>query len=410
MLKSVIKSGILLISLMLLLHSCKLTSDLQPYLENSFTGQPSPSALHFDLVGNMIILKVQVGEEDTAYNFLFDTGAFTIIDKELAGDLGIQEEKRAFIGGAGGGIGIAGLTRIPKLTLGSTTVHNIGIGIIDLSPIGKVLGMPLHGIIGNNFFQHFTITWNYLDETFRIDTIRDILCDGLVFNFFQDLKTSNAPAISAVIDENHLFDFIFDTGFDGMISLPQRIITQLQYDSTRLLKAAGVISGGLFGNSPADWLIKPGQLRMGPLSLEDVVCTSNHLSVGLIGSELLRMAETTIQYPEKRLIIRPMENFTLNQSYFGTGMAATKTDDGYFTITGLWPGSPAWIAGFSPGDKITEVNGMDVIPKHAMWFSYLNRDKEVIPLTLKIRKHNTTEEIEYRIEKDYLLKNVEKEK
>lgn len=387
------------------LSSCRFTTDIHPYLHHSFTIDPRPSELRLDLIGNMIIMKVKIDDNDSLYNFLFDTGAFTIIDKSLADELGIISEKTTIVRGSAGSPGFTGLTRIEKMRVGETEVFSVGAGIIDLSGIATTLGIHLHGIIGNNFFDGFTITWNYVNETFRIDTVHDPVEDGIVFSFRQDILTSNAPRISTMIDKSTAVDMIFDTGFDGLISLPVNLIGRLQYDTTRLLKATGVMTGGLFGNSPADWLIKPRYLQLGPMKLKDIVCTSNHMDVGLIGGAFLKMTETTIVYPERKLIMRPLINFGVKQSYFGTGIGGYKDPSGNFIISGIWPGSPAENAGLKPGDEITEVNDIPVKDRHEMWFWYINTDREVNPLKMKVVRRDASEEL-FMIYKEHLLKNI----
>ncbi|MFO7722318.1 MAG: aspartyl protease family protein [Bacteroidales bacterium] len=388
---------------LLLLNSCGLTADFHTYLGYAVVEDPEPSAVHFDLVGNIIVLKVAIGDEDTTWNFIFDTGAFTIVDQQLADYLDLQPEKRMVVGGSGGRSGLIGLARISEMRVGNTIVHNVGTGITDLSGIGDGMGFPLHGILGNNFMEQFVITINYKDETFIIDTANHLQEDGLVFSFRQEIGTSNAPRISAYVDETYRFDMIFDTGYDGMISLPIRTIKSLPYDTTRLLKAIGVMSGGLFGNASADWMVKPGTLRFGPLSFEDIICSSNHLEVGLIGGGLLRMAETTIDYPARKMVIRPFDNFQPLQSYFGTGMNAVKDYNGNFVITGIWPGSASSRAGLKPGDIITAVNDIVVKNKHSMWFWHLDEDPEVNPLKFTIRRKSGDENV--LLHKSHLLKN-----
>jgi predicted aspartyl protease len=381
-----IKNTLLLATIMLLLSSCGITTDFHSYLGNSIVEDPEPSTFHFDQVGNIIVLKVTIGDEDTSYNFIFDTGAFTVVDKELADHLGLYAEKRIFVGGSGGKSGLVGLTRVPQMKVGNTIVYNVGTGITDLSGIGDGMGFTLHGILGNNFMDQFIITINYMESTFTIDTANHLQDDGLVFSFRQEIATSNAPRISAFVDEIHRFDMIFDTGYDGMISIPVKTIKELPYDTTRLLKAIGVMSGGLFGNSPADWLIKPRTLRFGSLNFEDIICSSNHLEVGLIGGGFLRMGETTIDYPAQKMVIRPFDHFQPLQSYFGTGMNAVKDYTGNFVVTGIWPGSASFKAGLRPGDVITAINDVVVKRKHAMWFWHLDEDPEVDPLKFNIKR------------------------
>jgi predicted aspartyl protease len=390
-------------AVILLLSGCGLTSDFHHYLGNSVIKNPEPSVVSMVLVGNMIVLKARIGDDDSLYNFIFDTGAFTIIDDDFAQHLGLSAEKRMVVGGTGGRSGLVGLTRLPEITIGNTTVYNVGTGITDLSGIGDGMGFPLHGILGNNFTEDFIITINYQEETFRIDTANSLHDDGIVFSFRQEISTSNAPRVTAFVDDTYRFDVIFDTGYDGMISLPAKTIRALPYDSTRLIRAIGAMSGGLFGNSGVDWMVKPGTLRFGALNFEDVICSSNHLEVGLIGGAFLRMAETTIDYPARKMVIRPFDNFQPLQSYFGTGMNAVKDYSGNFVITGIWPGSTSNLAGLKPGDVITVVNDIVVKQKHAMWFWHLNEDPEVDPIRVTIKRKSGT--LNVTLFKSHLLKN-----
>ncbi len=407
MLQRTIRSFFIVLILSLISVSCRLTADIEGYLNNSYTDQPQPSDIRFNLIGNMIIMKVSIEGHDSLYNFIFDTGSFTILDKSIAREMEIKPEKYTVIGGAGGGRGFSGMIRLKSVTVGNTRVYDVGAGIIDLSAISEAMGIPVHGIIGNNFFEPFTITWNYKTESFRIDTSHKPPQDGIVFNIRQEISNSNAPRIYAQIDSLKEFEMIFDTGYDGMISLPKKVITSLSYDTTRMIRSIGVMSGGLFGNSPADWLIKPASLKMGPLMMRDVICSSNHLDVGLIGGALMKMTEITISYPDQKLIMRPFDDFQPVISWFGTGLNAVKDGSGNFLITGIWPGSPANISGLKPGDVITFVNGISAKSKHAMWFWYADQDPEVSLFNIKYLRHGSEKGLQ--LKKGYLLQTILKD-
>lgn len=358
---------------------------------------PLSSEIEMDLIGNMIILPVQIGDTDTTFNFLFDSGAFTIVDERLAANFGFQAEQLSVVGGSGGGVGLIGFMEIPMIKVGNTEVFDIGVGMFDMSGISSALGIPIHGILGNNFFKDLMITFDYQSEIFKIDVNTDTLPLGLKMNFIQQVNTSNAPQITATVDSIHYFKAIFDTGSDGYISLPLSLIDQLGYDSSRVRTAQGIMSSGLFGNALDSRLILSKSIQMGKIYLDEVVCSSSYLDVALIGSEYMKDMKVTINYPQQTLVLYPHESYDRSYTQIGSGFSHYKGRSGYFVVSGVWNGSAADIAGLMSGDIITKVNGVSVLDKPNVWFWYIDNNEYIPFIDLEVIREDMT--LDIRIQK-----------
>src|SRR5690554_1636019 len=153
---NLMKKTIFLFSIALILYSCssadKLTKFRDKYLfsveldKNGFAENIS-----YNEVMGLIILPVEI--DGSVYNFLFDTGAVTMVSSKLTTKLKrINKSEPITIVDASGKENSGDFGILPKLSIGNIDFLNIGVNAIDLS-IFENKCISIDGIIGANLMR-----------------------------------------------------------------------------------------------------------------------------------------------------------------------------------------------------------------------------------------------------------------
>src|SRR3954471_19447454 len=129
------------------------------------------SKTKFRLAGGaqpLILLPVHVNDRGP-FDFILDTGAGTsLLSSELAQQLEIKAIGSKEGQTAGGKVSVS-LAKVDSLAVGETKLHDVDVGIVDLSQIAKSIGAKIDGDLGYNFLKHFRVTINYRDCELRLE-------------------------------------------------------------------------------------------------------------------------------------------------------------------------------------------------------------------------------------------------
>lgn len=130
-----------------------------------FKGNRKRDQISFIKAGGLIVLKTFLNDKGP-YNFILDSGVGLIIitDPALKDDLGLSFTKE---------IKIAGLGELPdfsaflspniKINIANTEAKSLGAVILkdNLEHLSQYAGIPIHGLIGFDFFDSFTVKTFY---------------------------------------------------------------------------------------------------------------------------------------------------------------------------------------------------------------------------------------------------------
>jgi clan AA aspartic protease len=109
----------------------------------------------------------------------------------------------------------------------------------------------------------------------------------------------NLPCISMNLSSEEI-DFFVDTGFNGSLFIPQRILNKVNFKAiaeTKYATADGRIGQSEVFEGVIDWLGK--KVRVHVISTESEMC--------LLGMELLNLAKTTLDPSKNVLVITPSD-------------------------------------------------------------------------------------------------------
>ncbi len=330
--------------------------------------------LKFKTSSNLIIIPVAINNSDTL-NFILDTGVRYPIITELpfVNKLSLNFLQPINVQGLGEG------EQLTAYKSGNNTININGMVATDQEihmiinenfQISQILGIPVHGLIGFNLFKDYVVKIDYNDHTITLikpeyfsykEKDRDIVLPIIfeqnkpfvITNIVTD-KNEDVP-VKLLVDTGASDALWLSTNSDSRISLPEKCF------ETFLGRG---LSGNLYGMKG-----RIGAIWVGPLVLyEPIVAFPENDLVekligendrnGTLGAEILRRFYVTMDYPNKRLILRPNGDLKDDFNYNMSGLEVTNPMPGapIFLVSDIRKNSPAYYAGVQENDQIIALN------------------------------------------------------
>lgn len=330
--------------------------------------------IKFKTSSNLIIIPVAINNSDTL-NFILDTGVRYPIITELpfVNKLNLNFLQPINVKGLGEG------EQLTAYKSGNNTIKIEGMVAFDQEihmvinedfQISNILGIPVHGLIGFNLFKDYVVKIDYAEHKITLtkpeffaykERDRDIV---LPLTFEQ-----NKPFVttSIVTDKNEevKVKLLVDTGASDALWLSTNSDSRITLPENHIETFLGRgLNGDLYGKKG-----RIGAIWVGPLvlyepivafpenDLVDQLIGSNDRN-GTLGAEILRRFYVTMDYPNKRLILRPNSDLKDNFNYNMSGLEVTNPMPGLpiFLISNIQKNSPAYYAGIQENDQIIALN------------------------------------------------------
>ncbi|MFT3950153.1 MAG: aspartyl protease family protein [Agriterribacter sp.] len=350
--------------------------------------------------GGIAVIKARLNNYPDSLNFILDTGSGGIsLDSSTVVALNIPTtaSNRTIRG-------IAGIRHVnflynAVLHLPGLTVDSLDFHINDYEILSSVYGVKIDGIIGLSFFSRYIVHINYDDFLITVYTKGAFKYKKGGY-ILKPILTS-IPIIQSRFRDRATFDsrFYFDSGaglcfllsenfaHDSLVINPKK--------KTFLTQAEGL------GGKTEMSVTTVKEVRVGPYKFKNVPTyifedayniTAYPYLAGLIGNDLLRRFNVTLNYAKKEIHLIPNTHFYSPFDYAYTGLGIYIVN-GKIQVEDVIPDSPAEKAGFRAGDILVGV-GTDFsnniqtyknilqssTQKHKV---IINRGDELIILTLK---------------------------
>jgi Aspartyl protease len=270
----------------------------------------------FELRDNFICLEVRVNHS-RPFTFILDTGwgqFVSTISQESARALGFSQ-KGSFAGDA-----IEGSVYSVTLDLPGVTLQNQLVAVASLN-LDPYLGFRVDGILGYEFINSFVVEVSYADKLINLYDPTAYVPKISAKSIPITLLEGTLPAVYARITQADgtvvQGQFTVDTAAGATIVFSAPFVR-----AHRLLaanpKSVEGLSVGLEGKSR----LRTGRVRdlqIGEFQILNPVAdfsqatrgpmAGNRVGDGVIGGEVLRRFDLTLDYARKRLLLEPNENF-----------------------------------------------------------------------------------------------------
>jgi hypothetical protein len=361
------RSGILL----LLICLCNCITYAQPAFRLSENRKRV--TIPFTFTRNLIVVRVTVNNKGP-YNFILDSGVglMIITDPKLVDSLNITSKRSISVSGLGEGKDFeAYVVPALKVELPGIVAHRISAAILKKDEFGlsNYAGIPIHGLLGYDFFNSFAVKLDFGDSTLIVGELKDMR----VFRKSERISLSvedNKPYIlsgvkiksNSNIKENKL---ILDLGAGHPLSLENLVGQNNGLPDKFIASNLGVsLTGPIRG-----YLSRINEFKIGKYRLKDVIVSfpefdstkNNLLKVkrdGNIGIQILKKFNIIIDYQSGSLYLRPNSFFgePFEHDMSGLEYYSAGPDLKHVIISNVEKGSAGAEIGLQAGDEIMSIN------------------------------------------------------
>ncbi len=313
--------------------------------------------------GGVMVVSARLQDRSDTLHFILDTGSGGIsLDSSTCSQLNLESKLTDTVITGIGGMRKVSFVFDKTLRFPGLEMEHLNFHINNYEVLSSVYGEKIDGIIGYSFFSRYIVQLDFDSLCMKIYSPGKFEYPRLGHTL-HPLFTSIPVLYLNIKDEKKIkANFYFDTGAglcflmsekfakDSGVLLKKRkpVITQAEGMLGRLMMRQTIIK---------ELQIGPYRFRGVPAFIYDDTynVTSYPFSGGLIGNELLRRFNITLNYAERIIHIVPNGNFYEPFDYSYTGFAIYQIDH-KIIIGEIVEGSPADKAGLKIGDEIMAID------------------------------------------------------
>ncbi|MDB4900980.1 MAG: hypothetical protein JWQ63_261 [Mucilaginibacter sp.] len=322
----------------------------------------------FRMVRDMLVIRLTINDKGP-YNFILDTGVglMLITDPKLVDSINVLNKRIIKISSLGDG---------DDFEAYATSALNIGIpGLVSYDVASAILkkdhfglsnyaGMPIHGLLGYEFFNNLAVKIDFADSTITVWRPKDIRLfrkGSKVPISIENRKPfihANVTFTNGTRTNNKL---VIDIGAGHPLSL-ENIIEKHGLPEKFIAANLGVgLTGPIEG-----FLSRVKEVDLGKYKLKNVITSfpENNGNTpllqrdGNLGIGILKRFTLIFDYPDSVLYIKPCSNISEPFEHDMSGLEYYSTGDAYnrIIISRVEPGSAGDEVGLEKDDEIVSIN------------------------------------------------------
>ena len=326
---------------------------------------------------NLIIVPVSING-NPPLNFILDTGVRTniLFSKTMGNEMNLNYTRSLdLIGADGKTVLTASISPINHLDMGNLEGITQTLLVLDedFFELESVIGIPVYGVIGHEFFKFNPIRIDY--DNGKIIFYNNKALKWRPFGFRKLLMKieMNKPYINAKIKQSKgnilQGKLLIDTGANHGLLLNPETTEEIQIPEINLETELGRSLGGdLYGVVGRTKFVALNNLKFSniitsfPQETDYSYIIKESGRQGSLGSELLGRLEIILDYPRERFLFRKSSTFTNSFEYDMSGITAKvlPNDLRRIYISKVKPKSPAAISGLKEFDEIIKINSIPI--------------------------------------------------
>lgn len=325
----------------------------------------------FRLVRSLMVVKLHINHRGP-YNFILDTGVglMIITDPKLADSIPIPNKRTLKIPGLGEGEDSEAYVTSPlDVEIPGLVSYDVAAAILkkDLFSLSGYAGMPIHGLLGYEFFNNLAVKINVQDSTLTVWRPKDlkVFRKGVAIPItIEDRKPYVETWVKLQSGENIKSKLIIDLGAGHPVSL-ENIIPR--YGLPQKFIASANLGIGL--NGPINGYIgRVESLEIGKFKIKQVISSfpdttnnTSELSVkrdGNLGIGILKRFSVILDYAHNTMYLKPGQHFRDPFEHDMSGLEYYAAGENFdrIIINRVEPGSAADEVGLERDDEIVNIN------------------------------------------------------
>ncbi|MFC5626569.1 aspartyl protease family protein [Algoriphagus winogradskyi] len=369
--------------------------------------------LPFYSSNSLIIIPVSING-NTPLNFLVDTGVRSniLFSKTLGDALNLEYTRRIKLVGADGAEDLmASVSPINNFDLGP--IEGIFQSLLVLEQefleLESVIGVPVYGILGYEFFKYNPVKINYDDGKIIFYEPGALKWRPLFYRKLNMEVQDNKPYINVMVKQKDgsILEpkLLIDTGANHGLLLNRETSENITMPPLFIESALGQSLGGvLYG-----FIGRVDYMKLANFKLDEVLTSYPNETPysyvikesgrsGSLGAEVLGRTRLIFDYQRNRLLVRKADNFYAPFQFDMSGMSLKKIidDDNRIYISEIRAGSPAGRAGLQAYDEILVINK---VPTFIWELSEINKLLRSVPgkkIELEIRRYESDDLTKYK--------------
>ena len=321
------------------------------------------------MIREMMVIRLNINNKGP-FNFILDTGVglMLITDPKLVDSLDITNKRTLKMSGLGEGDDYeAYITPSLKVDIPGLVSYDIGAAILKKDHFGlsNFAGIPIHGLLGYEFFSNLAVKIDFEDSTLTVSKPKDIRLfkkGNKIPLSIEDRKPYLRAKVTFPNGSKTDNKLILDLGAGHPLSLDD-IINKRGLPDKFIAANLGI---GLTG--PIDgFLSRIKELDIGRFTIKDVITSfpvddqKSSLAVkrdGNLGIGVLKRFMVIIDYPDSALYLKPGPNMNAPFEHDMSGLEYYEngTDYNRVFISRVEAGSPADEVGLEKNDEIVAIN------------------------------------------------------
>ena len=323
----------------------------------------------FRMVRQLVIITLKINNKGP-FNFVLDTGVglMLITDPKLVDSINIVNKRTLKITGLGEANACeAYITPVLNIDIPGLVSYDVAAAILKKDPfnLSSYAGLPVHGLIGYEFFNNLAVKIDFADSTISVSRPKDIR----MFNKGSKMPISieeHKPYINAKITLANGIKttdkLIVDLGAGHPLSL-ENVIDKHELPQKFISANLGVgLTGPIEG-----YISRINEIELGHFKVKQVLTSfpddrgaapKSIKRDGNLGVGVLKRFTIIIDYPDSAIYLKPAQNFTdvFEHDMSGLEYYAAGDDFKRIIISRVEPGSAGDAIGLEKDDEILAIN------------------------------------------------------
>jgi hypothetical protein len=327
-------------------------------------------SIPFRLVRNMVIIQLQINNKGP-FNFVMDTGVGVMIitDPQLIDTLNIPIMRLLKLRGFGENESYEAYAS-PVLDIGikGLTSYGVNAAILKKDQFGlsNYAGMPIHGLLGYEFFNNLAVKVNFSDSTIT------------VYRYTDKKKFAKGDKVPITIEDHKPYMEANIVMPDGSVK-KSKLVVDLGAGHPLSLENVSEINDlqkkcihanlGIGFSGPINGFIsRVNEIELGKYKIKNIISSfpqddslKKYISIkrdGNLGIGLLKKFVVVFDYPDKAIYLKPGPNFKEPFEQDMSGLEYYGDGDGFkrIIISRVEPGSAGDKIGLEKDDEIVSIN------------------------------------------------------
>jgi predicted aspartyl protease len=320
---------------------------------------------------NQIVVPVII--KGKTYHFVFDTGATTVVSKEIAEELALPSLFKNILQDGAGVEREETFYNVSDMQIADIDFKNVAVVAGDMKKFADVLCVNIDGLLGTNVLRscYWKVDYSNGQLTFsdrEIKPSKDMYAVDFKENF------SGTPLLELYMGKYRVNMFM-DTGYTKVLSIPDSLYFRARKEHERpYVKGYGTTTVTLFENDPKEkyvglldsvYIFNKRHLLLNPTADID------HADTYLVGNAVFKgFGQMILDWKKHRLYL-PEKAVDIKEAYPSFGFSPLFVNN-QLVVTVVWEGTEAFKKGITVGSIITAVNGQDTVNiTHETWCGLL---------------------------------------